>query len=131
MTKETAALDSKRNSLLTRLSPMKLVLASSSEPFVHFYSAGEVHWRSAAGGVITALDPVMRVYGGTWVATGLGNADRDVSDSEGKIKVPPGEESYTLKRVWLTKKEQDGFLERSSNSAIWPLSHVAYVRPRF
>ncbi len=117
--------------LSEKLGDSKLIIASSTEPYVHFYHGGEIKWRSNAGGVATAFDFLMKNYGGTWVSVGLGTADKDVVNSNGKIMVPPGKEQYTLKRVFISKKEEDGFLALSSNSALWPLSHVAYVTPKF
>lgn len=117
--------------ILEKLGNRKLVIASSSEPYLHFYHGGNIRWRGGAGGVATAFDSLMQAYGGTWVALGLGTADKDVIDKNGKIAVPPEKGKYTLKRVLITKKEEEGFLALSSNSAIWPLSHVAYVRPKF
>ncbi|MDO8428320.1 MAG: trehalose-6-phosphate synthase [Candidatus Diapherotrites archaeon] len=109
----------------------KLLLASSSEPYVHFYHGGEINWRTAVGGVATAFDAFMSAYGGTWVALGLGTADANVIDNQNNISVPPNAPAYTLKRVMVTSKEEEGFLALSSNTALWPLSHVVYVRPQF
>ncbi len=109
----------------------KLVLASTSEPYLHYYRGGEIQWRGGAGGVATALDSLMREYSGIWVSLGLGSADKEVADSNGKLKVPPGEEDYVLKRVWISKKEEEGAQALTANSALWPLSHTVYVRPVF
>ena len=49
----------------------------------------------------------------------------------GACKVPPGSSSYTLRRVWLTPEEEDGYYYGLANSAIWPLCHIAYARPEF
>ena len=43
-----------------------------------------------ASGVVTALEPIMRVCGGgIWVAHGSGSADREVVDQNNEVKVPP------------------------------------------
>ncbi len=108
-----------------------ILLASTSEPYLHYYHGGEVHCRGTAGGVSTAFDSLLKQYGGTWVALGLGSADREVVDSKNKVNVPPGEGKYCLKRVWLSKKEEESGLALASNSMLWPLSHVVHVRPQF
>lgn len=113
------------------LDGLKILLISASEPYVHYYRAGEVAWKTTAGGLATAFDSLLRTYNGTWVCLSFGNADKETSDSNGKIKVPPDEDLYTLKRVFISKKEEEGALNSSANGALWPLSHVAYVRPRF
>jgi hypothetical protein len=47
----------------------------------------------------------MRACSGTWIAHGGGSADRDTADRNGRLRVPPGEESYFLRRVWLSAEE--------------------------
>jgi Trehalose-6-phosphate synthase len=73
----------------------------------------------------------MRATGGLWIACGGGEADREAVDSNNKVIVPPEEPLYTLKRVWLTKEEIDGYYYGFSNQALWPLCHSTYVKPIF
>jgi trehalose 6-phosphate synthase len=84
-----------------------------------------------ASGLVTALDPVMRACGGTWVAHGSGSGDRDTADARGRVSVPPDDPSYTLRRVWLTAREEEGYYYGLANGALWPLCHIAYARPVF
>lgn len=107
------------------------VVVSNRQPYVHRFQKGRVECQRGAGGVITALDPVMQACRGTWVAFGSGDADRKVTDADGKIKVPPDHPSYTLKRVWLNKEEENGYYYGYSNEALWPLCHMAFQRPAF
>ncbi|MEW6033570.1 MAG: trehalose-6-phosphate synthase [Chloroflexota bacterium] len=107
------------------------VVVSNREPYIHTCSGGEVRCEVPASGLTVALDPVMRACGGTWVAHGSGDADRDVVDSQNKVPVPPDKPSYSLRRVWLSKEEEDGYYFGFSNEALWPLCHIAYTRPLF
>jgi trehalose 6-phosphate synthase len=66
-----------------------------------------------------------------WIGHGSGSADRDVVDEHSRLAVPPEDPRYTLRRVWLTKEEEQGYYYGIANSALWPLCHVAYTRPRF
>lgn len=111
----------------------QVVIVSNREPYVHLYREenGGVRWVVPAGGLVTALDPVMRVTGGTWVAHGSGEADFEVADAEGRVPVPPDDPSYTLKRIALSREEEDGYYYGFANSALWPLCHQAFVRPQF
>jgi trehalose 6-phosphate synthase len=124
----------------------QLIVVGNREPYIHVRSvrepnwwgrlrgkkaAEEVTWLRPASGVVTALDPVMRACGGTWVAHGSGNADVQASDDKGRVRVPPDRPSYTLRRVWLTQEEEDGYYYGAANNAIWPLCHIAYARPEF
>lgn len=108
-----------------------IVLVSHREPYVHENKDGKISFSVPASGMVTALESVMEACGGLWIAHGSGSADKDTADDSGKIRVPPEEPHYTLKRVWLTKKEEEGFYIGFSNEALWPLAHMAHVRPTF
>jgi trehalose 6-phosphate synthase len=73
----------------------------------------------------------MQALGGTWVAHGSGDADRETVDAEDRVNCPPGRPRYTLRRVWLTPEDHARYYSGFANSALWPLCHVVYVRPRF
>jgi len=73
----------------------------------------------------------MQACGGTWIAHGSGDADKEVVDKDNKVSVPPNESRYSLKRVWLSKEEEDGYYYGFSNEALWPLCHIVYTRPIF
>lgn len=114
-----------------KLSDYLFIVVSNRQPYVHVMKKGKVECQRGAGGVITALDPIMQACNGLWVAYGNGEADRKVTDKDGKVKVPPEKPAYTLKRVWLTKEEEDGHYYGYSNEALWPLCHMAFQRPSF
>ncbi len=120
-----------RQVIRKKIGSKKFVVASHSEPYLHYYSEGQIRWRKAAGGLVTALDPVMQVCKGTWVAYGGGGADADVSSPSGRVRVPPDDAKYVLQRVALSKDELVGYLDGASHSALWPWCHFAYVRPVF
>jgi alpha,alpha-trehalose-phosphate synthase [UDP-forming] len=113
------------------LGDYKLIIASNREPYIHTLENGKIKVLRPSGGAVAALDPVMRACGGTWIAHGSGNADKRVVDDKDRIKVPPDEPSYTLRRLWLSKEEERGYYYGFSNEALWPLSHIAYTRPIF
>jgi trehalose 6-phosphate synthase len=73
----------------------------------------------------------MRACSGTWVAHGSGSADRQTVDRFDRVAVPPEDPTYTLRRVWLSQTEEEGFYYGLSNEGLWPLCHLAYVRPAF
>jgi trehalose 6-phosphate synthase len=109
----------------------KFVIVSNREPYIHTYSDEGIKCFTPASGMTVALDPVMKACGGTWVAHGSGEADRDVVDEKSHVQVPPGNPSYTLKRVWLSKEEEERFYYGYSNEGLWPLCHNVHVRPVF
>ena len=108
-----------------------LVVVSNAEPYVHDGGNGLLDYRVPPGGVTSALEPVMRASGGTWIAYGGGKRDWEVVDANGGLRVPPEDPSYTLHRVWLSEEQRRGYYDGTANSALWPLCHMAYVRPRF
>lgn len=108
-----------------------IFVVSNREPYEHQKTKGLIEYRVPAGGVVTALEPVMESCGGTWIAHGSGSADRLVVDEHDKIAVPPEDPKYTLKRVWLDDKEVNGYYKGFSNEALWPLCLLVHTRPLF
>lgn len=104
------------------LKDKKLLLVSNAEPYAHERKGGKIVREKLAGGLTSALDPLMQEVGGVWIAWGRGEADFEVLDSEGKIKVPD-ERGYELKRIDLSEEEVEGFYLGFANQILWPLSH--------
>src|SRR5689334_3074916 len=110
----------------------KLVIVANREPYIHDRDAsGALRVLHPASGLVTALEPVMRACSGTWVAHGSGDADRQTSDRDGRLWVPPEEKSYQLRRIWLSDAEEKGYYYGFANEGLWPLCHVAHARPNF
>ncbi|MBI4597538.1 MAG: trehalose-6-phosphate synthase [Candidatus Omnitrophica bacterium] len=108
-----------------------LIVVANREPYQHIREGRHIRWMMPASGLVTAVEPILRACGGTWVAHGSGDADRETADAHGKLKVPPETPAYTLKRVWLSKEEEDGYYYRFANEGLWPLCHIAHTRPIF
>ena len=110
----------------------QVIIVSNREPYIHNFDADHRPvMQVPASGMVTALEPVMRACSGVWVAHGAGTADRETVDRYDQIRVPPDDPSYTLRRVWLTEEQEQGYYYGFSNEGIWPLCHLAYVRPAF
>ena len=109
----------------------EVFVVSNREPYIHNHSNGGIVVQRPASGLVSALEPVMRACGGTWVAHGSGTADRETVDATDHVQVPPGNPAYRLKRVWMTDEEQEGYYYGLANEGLWPLCHIAYVRPIF
>jgi trehalose-6-phosphate synthase len=114
-----------------KLKDYLFIVVSNREPYVHTFSKQEIQWFIPASGLTVALDPVMQACGGTWIAHGSGDADKQVVDSANKISVPPDNPKYSLKRVWLSREDEDGYYYGFANEALWPLCHIVYNRPLF
>jgi trehalose-6-phosphate synthase len=120
-----------KNLLRQELSGDQVLIVSNREPYIHVYRNNEIEIQVPASGVVTALEPVMRACSGTWIAYGSGDADKAVVDDHDHVRVPPNNPSYQIRRVWLTPEEQDGYYYGFANEGIWPLCHIAHVRPTF
>src|ERR1700749_3949243 len=92
-----------------RMKDVRLIALSNREPYVHRHTEKGTVCIQPASGLASALDPVMRACGGVWVAHGSGDADREVADPRGHLKVPPKHPSYTLRRVWLDKQLEGAY----------------------
>ncbi|MBI4358713.1 MAG: trehalose-6-phosphate synthase [Candidatus Omnitrophica bacterium] len=108
-----------------------LVVVSNRQPYSHVFKSGKVICQRQPGGVVTALSPVLEATNGIWIAVGSSPFDRQVLDSNSKVKLPPEHPSYELKRIFLSKEELDSYYYGYSNEGLWPLSHIAYTRPFF
>jgi len=110
--------------LLQYLNDCNFILVSNREPYEHIRGESGIEVRQPAGGLVSALDPTMRRTRGTWVAWGSGSADRETSDESGRVPVPPGEDAYALRRVWLEENEVDAYYHGFANRSLWPLCHM-------
>ncbi|MDO8526675.1 MAG: trehalose-6-phosphate synthase [Deltaproteobacteria bacterium] len=116
---------------VTHFGEKPLIVVSNREPYMHVKEQGRHKVIVPASGLVTSLDPVLRATSGLWIAHGAGDGDRDTVDHEDKVLVPPEAPSYTLKRVWLNREEEEGYYYGFSNEALWPLCHLTHHRPEF
>ena len=117
--------------LRTQLQGDQVIVVSNREPYIHENSPSGVVIRRPASGLVTAVEPVMRAWSGTWIAHGSGSADRTVVDRHDRVGVPPRRNEYVLRRIWLSPEEERGYYYGFANEGMWPLCHVAHVRPVF
>jgi len=123
--------DRLRSVLRDELAGDEVLLVSNREPYIHMHQGDRVVIRHPASGLVTAMEPIMRACSGTWIAHGSGTADRATVDANDRIDVPPDKPAYTLRRVWLTAEEESGYYYGFANEGLWPLCHIAHVRPVF
>ena len=120
-----------RVGLRRRLHGNSLFVVSNREPYQHVHRGKGIEVRVPASGLVTALEPILNACDGTWIAHGSADADTETVDSHDRLRVPPDQPHYTLRRVWLTKEEEQGYYFGFANEGIWPLCHIAYTRPAF
>jgi len=115
----------------SKMGSSRMFAISNREPYEHLRRGGSIECSVPASGLVTALEPILRATDGTWIAQGTGDADRETVDERDHIRVPPEEAQYTLRRVWLTPEEEQGFYLGFANEGLWPLCHIAHTRPIF
>jgi trehalose-6-phosphate synthase len=108
-----------------------LFVVSNREPVIHAHRENSIEVMVPASGLVTAMEPILLACDGTWIAHGSGDADAEVVDEKDHLRVPSQPPQYTLRRVWLSKEEEDGYYYGFSNEGLWPLCHIAHTRPVF
>jgi trehalose 6-phosphate synthase len=123
--------ESLRAILHGELSGEDVIVVSNREPYIHQRRGDRIEVQRPASGLVTALEPIMRACSGTWIAHGSGSADREVVDKHDRVAVPPEKPAYQIRRVWLSADEEAGYYYGFANEGLWPLCHIAHVRPTF
>jgi len=114
-----------------KLDGSNLFVVSNREPYTHTRRDKKISVTVPASGLVTAIEPILRTCHGTWVASGSGNADKETVDAHDRLQVPPDDPRYTLRRIWLSTEEEDGYYNGFANEGLWPLCHIAHTRPIF
>ena len=120
-----------RSLLRDELAGDEVLVVSNREPYIHRRTEQGIEIRQPASGLVTAVEPIMRACSGTWIAHGSGLADRETVDAFDHVRVPPEQPTYTLRRIWLSAAEEQGYYFGFANEGLWPLCHIAHVRPVF
>ncbi|MBY6414680.1 trehalose-6-phosphate synthase [Rhodococcus sp. BP-252] len=81
---------------------------------------GSTRWKRSPGGLVTALEPILRANNGAWVGW-PGVPDVDVE--------PFFEDGLELCPVGLSEQEVADYYEGFSNATLWPLYHDVIVKP--
>jgi trehalose 6-phosphate synthase len=109
----------------------EVLIVSNREPYIHIWHEQQIEVQVPASGVVTALEPIMRACSGVWIAHGSGTADREVVDAHDHVRVPPENPEYEIRRIWMSQEEEVGYYYGFANEGLWPLCHLAHVRPVF
>jgi trehalose 6-phosphate synthase len=100
-----------------------LVIVANRLPVDHVRHEGGTHgWRRSPGGLVTALEPVLRANDGAWIGW---------PGSTGGGLEPFVEDGLRLVPVALSAEEVEEFYEGFSNGTLWPLYHDVVAKPEF
>ncbi|QEO16281.1 bifunctional alpha,alpha-trehalose-phosphate synthase (UDP-forming)/trehalose-phosphatase [Agromyces intestinalis] len=82
----------------------------------------DTEWKTSPGGLVTALEPVMRAADGAWIGwAGVADREFDAFEHDGIELIP----------VSLTADEVADYYEGFSNDTLWPLYHDVIAPPSF
>src|SRR5688572_20911550 len=109
----------------------RVILLANRAPFKHELSRGRVVTTRSSSGLVTALEPLLDAYSGTWVAHADGSADTSVVDQLGGIDVPPANSQYRVRYVSIPDEEYRGYYSGFATEGLWPLCHTVNVTPVF
>ena len=107
----------------------RLVVVSNRLPATLKKEDGEWTVKAGAGGLVTAMAPVLKNRGGVWIGWS-GSSDPTI-DVDALLSDFSDEAGYDLHTVPLTKEEVDGYYLGFSNEIIWPLFHDLQTRCKF
>jgi trehalose 6-phosphate synthase len=83
---------------------------------------GTPGWRPSPGGLVSAIEPVMRANDGTWIGwPGGTESDLEPFEDDGLSLVP----------ITMSEQEVEDFYEGFANATIWPLYHDLVAKPEF
>lgn len=98
-----------------------LILVSNRELYIQEKTGKGIRCRKATGGLISALDSVMQLCNGLWIAWGSSKGDFTTGNT---TEVPPEDPKYKLKRIKLSEDEVENYYRGFSNRTLWPLFHL-------
>lgn len=85
-------------------------------------SDGTTGWRVSPGGLVTAIEPVMRANDGVWIGW-PGGIDQQIEPFE--------HDGMNLVPMSMSRADIEGFYEGFSNGTLWPLYHDLVAKPEF
>jgi len=110
----------------------RLIVLANRAPLTYERDTdGSNRTKPSGGGLVTAIEPLMKQYGGIWVAHGDGSNDATLVVDSSRLTVPPASPHYRLRYVSVPREEYRGYYYGFANEGLWPLCHSLNVRPRF
>ena len=96
----------------------KLVLVSHRIPITFTTEGGKLKGQPSSGGLVSALEPLLKDHGGIWVGSG---GTEDTPEIRKILEQASGDSPYKYAPLFLTEEEQSNFYEGFSNEIVWPL----------
>jgi trehalose 6-phosphate synthase/phosphatase len=106
----------------------KLVLVSNRIPITFTTEGGKLKGLPSSGGLVSALEPLLKDHGGIWVGSG---GTEDTPQIREILEQASADSPYKYVPLFLTEEEQSNFYEGFSNEIVWPLFHDLQSRCNF
>jgi len=102
---------------------MKLIVVSNREPYRIEPSRGRARFEKTVGGLVSALEPIMRENGGIWICWG-----RKGQKTPLEVRIT---RDFVMKQVPLTSADVSDYYYGFSNETLWPLCHMFLTKTHF
>jgi len=110
----------------------RLIIVSNRVPYNPFKTRGDVKYRLGTGGLVTALDPVLKSTGGLWIGwDGVAETWSGKRPSELFVGHDKDNVGYHLHLINLTPMEVMQFYRGFANRILWPLFHSFITKATF
>ena len=116
-----------------KLSQRRLILASNRGPIeYHLNEDGQLQGQRGSGGVVTALSSLSKYVELDWIASAMGEGDREVAQRAkgGRFKVPLVGENLHLRFVVSPRNTYHKFYSVFCNPLLWFLQHYMWSSSR-
>jgi trehalose 6-phosphate synthase len=100
----------------------RLIVVSNRLPLRRARRAGGTQWVRSSGGLVSALFPILRERGGTWIGW---------SGAAGRAPDPFEDDGVRYAVVGMNNSEVEAFYRGFSNRTLWPLYHDGVRTPEF
>ena len=106
----------------------RLVLVSNRLPISFKRENGKLQTVPSSGGLIGALEPILKEHGGVWVGS-AGNEDS--AELRQGLRAAAGDYGFRYAPIVLSAEEETNYYEGFSNEVLWPLFHDMQSRGVF
>ncbi len=106
----------------------RLILVSNRLPLSFKRENGNLQAVPSSGGLIGALEPILKENGGIWVGS-AGN--QDTPELHEQLEAAAREHKFSYEPVILSEEEEANYYQGFSNEVLWPLFHDLQSRGVF
>ena len=110
------------------MSENQVIIVSNRLPLSMTVKFGSLKVGRSSGGLVTALQPILKSRGGTWIGNGGTREDKRMARA---LEEEARRSGFDCVPVFVTEQEDRNFYEGFSNQVLWPLFHDFIGECRF